>query len=175
MLRNCKQSKFGAYKSKNATLKIKWDEAVSSKYYSQNTLSLRIALTIAIVAIITFTLDTSLHLGGAGGIPYNILILADIHLPKNQRVYLLATSAKALTVLGLFKSPPGGVLWVVLINRGLTLYAIRVTGFFIIERIKFKNTMRRDQEILEQISEQRSKTLYRIEQGLHDFMEVGAN
>jgi hypothetical protein len=64
---------------------------------------------------------------------------------------------------------------VVLINRGLTLYAIRVTGFFIIERIKFKNTMRRDQEILEQISEQRSKTLNRIEQLLHDFKEVGAN
>ena len=63
----------------------------------------------------------------------------------------------------------------VLIDRGLTLYAIRVTGFFIIERIKFKNTMRRDQEILEQISEQRSKALYRIEQGLHEFMEVGAN
>ena len=35
--------------------------------------------------------------------------------------------------------------------------------------------MRRDQEILEQISEQRSKALYRIEQGLHEFMEVGAN
>jgi hypothetical protein len=88
---------------------------------------------------------------------------------------LLATSAKALTVLGLFIPPPGSVLWVVLINRGHTLYAIRVTDFFIIEQIKFKNTMRRDQEILEQISEQRSKTLYRIEQGLHDFMEVGAN
>ena len=130
MLRNCKQSKFGAYKSKNATLKIKWDEAVSSKYYSQNTLSLRIALTIAILAIITFTLDTSLHLGVAGGIPYNILILAGIHLPKNQHVYLLATSTKAQSVLGLFKSPPGGVLWMVLIDRGLTLYAIRVTGFF---------------------------------------------
>ena len=35
--------------------------------------------------------------------------------------------------------------------------------------------MRRDQEILEQISEQRSKTLNRIEQLLDDFKEVGAN
>jgi hypothetical protein len=32
--------------------------------------------------------------------------------------------------------------------------------------------MRRDQEILEQISDQRSKTLNRIEQRLHDFIEV---
>ena len=88
------------------------------------------ALTITILAIIAFTLDISLHLGGAGGISYDVLILASIHLPKNQHVYLLATIAKALTVLGLFISPPSGVLWFVLINRGLTLYAIRVTGFF---------------------------------------------
>ena len=45
---------------------------------------------------------------------------------------------------------------------------------FLIERIKFKNTMRRDQEILEQILEQRNKTLTCIEQRLHDFTEVGA-
>ena len=47
--------------------------------------------------------------------------------------------------------------------------------FFIIKRIKFENTMRTDQKTLEQISEQRSKTLNRIEQRLHDFIEVGAN
>ena len=106
------------------------------------------ALTITILAIIAFTLDISLHLGGAGGISYNVLILAGINLPKNQHVYLLATIAKALRVLGLFISPPSGILWLVLINRGLTLYAIRVTGFFIIKRIKFKNNMRTDQKIL---------------------------
>ena len=41
--------------------------------------------------------------------------------------------------------------------------------------MKFETTMRTDQETLEQISEQRSKTLNRIEQRLHDFIEVGAN
>ena len=133
------------------------------------------ALTIAILAIIAFTLDICLHLGGAGGISYNVLILAGINLPKNQHVYLLATITKALRVLELFISPPSGILWLVLINRGLTLYAIRVTGFFIIKRIKFENIMRTDQKILKQISEQRSKTLSRIEQRLYDFIEVGAN
>ena len=47
--------------------------------------------------------------------------------------------------------------------------------FFIIKRIKFENTMRTDQKTLEQISEQRSKILNRIEERLRAYKNTQKN
>ncbi len=75
-----------------------------------------------------FLLDLLAPLGVAGAVPYVALVLVSLSLPHRKHTLAAATLASVLTVLGFFLSPAGGVLWVVLANRGLALFAIWVTA-----------------------------------------------
>ncbi|MGK7346095.1 MAG: putative bifunctional diguanylate cyclase/phosphodiesterase [Candidatus Nitrospinota bacterium M3_3B_026] len=71
-----------------------------------------------------FIIDISLPLGVAGGVPYVIPMLFAFRAPKDSSIYLLAGTCSVLTVLGFFLSTPGGMMWMVVLNRALALAAI---------------------------------------------------
>jgi PAS domain S-box-containing protein len=71
-----------------------------------------------------FAIDSALPLGVAGGVSYVALVLIGLWGPWRRYIFALAALASTLTVLGYFVSPAGGEHWMVLVNRGLALFAI---------------------------------------------------
>jgi signal transduction histidine kinase len=92
---------------------------------------LKRALQSAALAALIFTFDVAMPLGVAGGVPYVVLVLFGIKFPKRRYVFVLAVLGSILTVAGYFLSPVGGISWVVLINRGLALFAIWITAILV--------------------------------------------
>jgi signal transduction histidine kinase len=92
-----------------------------------------LALSIVIAAGV-FYFDLSMPLGVAGGVPYIVLVLVSFWLPGKSYTLLAAIAGTVLTMVGFFLSPPAGVMWIVLINRFLALFAIWVTAVLILHR-----------------------------------------
>ena len=89
-------------------------------------LAAAVALSLAI-----FALDLALPLGVAGGIPYVAAILLGFWFPSRFQIFFITALACALTGLGYLLSPAGGIAWIVLVNRGLALFAIVATGYLL--------------------------------------------
>jgi len=102
-------------------------------------------LVSAIVAATFFIFDFSVQLGVAGGVPYVALVAMGMWFGKVRDVYLLAITGTVLTVLGFIVSPGGGILWIVLTNRGLALLAIWVTAATIASRLKTEKTLKENE------------------------------
>ncbi len=100
----------------------------------------------AVVAVAILTLDLSLQLGVAGGVPYVVMVVLGVWFGRIREVYLLATIASALTILGYFASPGGGVLWIILANRGLALFAIWVMALMIASRFRAEESLKESEE-----------------------------
>ena len=100
------------------------------KFYDDKTLFKRTLLGIAVAALI-LTFDLLMPLGAAGGVPYVALVLLGFWFPRRWHLFALAAAATALTILGYFLSPAGGVPWVVLANRALALLVIWITAFLV--------------------------------------------
>jgi PAS domain S-box-containing protein len=81
-----------------------------------------------ILALSIFIFDLSMPLGVAASAPYIALVLLGYFAPWWFYIYLMATLATILTIIGYYASPDGGIPWVVLTNRGLTLFAIWATA-----------------------------------------------
>jgi len=96
----------------------------------------------ATLALVIFTFDLMLPLGVAGGAPYVALVLMGVWYPNVKHLYILGEVATILVILGFFLSPPGGTLWVVLTNRGLSLFGIWITVFLISSWIKTQKELR---------------------------------
>lgn len=84
-----------------------------------------------IMALVFLAVDILLPLGVAGGVFYVAVILISRWFPSRQQVAMIISITVILTILGYFFSPEGGILWKVLFNRGLALFAIIATGFII--------------------------------------------
>jgi diguanylate cyclase (GGDEF)-like protein len=100
---------------------------------------------------IIFTFDLMLPLGVAGGVPYVAVVLLGLWLPQPSQTYLLAVVSSVLTILGFYFSPEGGILWVVLTNRGLALFAIWASAFLVVVTKRSKRDfveLREGQELL---------------------------
>ncbi len=102
---------------------------------SQSPKSVRFNILVSILAglllVLTFVVDLRLPRGVAVGVFYVAPVFSAFWISRRFRTaftVLVAALASALTVLGYFLSPPGGTLWVVLLNRGLILLAIWVTA-----------------------------------------------
>lgn len=87
-----------------------------------------LAATGTLLALGIFTMDLSLELGVASGVPYIIPVLLGLWHPRKQFILLAAGAGTVLTISGFFLSPPGGELWKVLFNRSLALFAIWTTA-----------------------------------------------
>lgn len=92
------------------------------------------AVGLLLASIILF-LDLMAPLGVAGGVPYVVLVLICLWARHPSSAYLMASVGTLLTIVGYYFSPDGGVLWVVLTNRGLAIFAIWVTALFSAKRI----------------------------------------
>jgi PAS domain S-box-containing protein len=93
-----------------------------------------IFLTIVVFSLI-FIADLTLPLGIASGMMYVVPVLIGSWFPRRRYIVSLAVIGSLLTLLGLFWSPSGGVLWVVLTNRGMALVAIWITAFLLCSRL----------------------------------------
>ena len=82
---------------------------------------------LALSAVI-FSGDIILPLGVAAGVPYVAVVLLAMWGTSERFIYITAALTSVLTVAGFFLSPVGGILWVVLFNRALALFAIWVTA-----------------------------------------------
>ncbi|MBM2830269.1 MAG: sensor hybrid histidine kinase [Gammaproteobacteria bacterium] len=81
-----------------------------------------------ILALAILVFDLSMPLGVAAGTSYIALVLLGYFAPWWYYIYLMAGFATLLTIIGYYASPDGGIPWVVLTNRGLTLFAIWATA-----------------------------------------------
>ena len=81
-----------------------------------------------ILALAILAFDLSMPLGVAAGAPYIALVLLGYFAPWWYYIYLMAGLATLLTITGYYASPDGGIPWVELTNRGLTLFAIWATA-----------------------------------------------
>ncbi len=93
-----------------------------------------IALSVVLMLLI-LSVDLSLPLGVAGGVPYIAVILVSLWFPKTQYIVNLGLICSVLVVVGYFFSPDGGELWKVLFNRSLAIFAIWIT---VVLSIKWK-------------------------------------
>ena len=89
-----------------------------------------LVLTIGLGGLI-LALDLALPLGVVGGVLYVLFILTGKWFPKRQHIIALAFVASVLTIAGYLLSPAGGVEWMALANRALTLFAIWVTALIV--------------------------------------------
>lgn len=91
-----------------------------------------LVLILALLLVIfTFVVDLQTPGGIAAAVAYMAAVFAVLWLGPHLRApltILVATICSALTGLGYFLSPPGGVLWMVALNRGVALLAIWLTA-----------------------------------------------
>ncbi len=92
-----------------------------------------IALCLTL-SITIFVLDSLIPLGVAGGIPYILVVLVSLWSPREKLPIYVAIGGTILTIVGLWSSPFGGVLWKVLFNRLLALFAIWTTAILSVQR-----------------------------------------
>jgi len=85
-----------------------------------------------LLALIIFVTDLNLPLGVAGGVPYIAVILFGLWLPNKRYILICAIACSALTIIGFYFSPAGGELWMVLLNRSFSLFAIWITAILCI-------------------------------------------
>lgn len=116
----------------NRGVRSGWDSIEESTSSVSRKTSIKIKIITLVVTTVVLTADLSMPLGVAGGVPYVATVLMGIWFSKLRHVYLLALLGSVLTIAGYFMSPAGGILWVVLINRGLALFAIWVTALLVV-------------------------------------------
>ncbi len=86
-------------------------------------------LVSAALAAGIFLLDLSTPLGVAGEALYVLPVLVMMWMPRRQFVLVVAAASTVLCILGFFYSPPGGIVWMAVTNRVLSLVAIWGTTF----------------------------------------------
>lgn len=101
-----------------------------------------IIITLVILMGGIFIADVSIPLGVAAGIPYVAAVLVALRLRKAQSILFVAAVCTFLTVLGYFLSPPGGIHWMVLANRSVTIFVIWVTAILSFQRKQFEQMLR---------------------------------
>lgn len=85
-------------------------------------------LVIAVfLAVAVFGVDLLVPLGFAGGVLYLIPLLITLSSKDLSHALVVAVLSTFLTLLGFLLSPSGGILWIVLLNRGLALMVIWAT------------------------------------------------
>lgn len=82
-----------------------------------------LVLSAALAAAI-FAADLWLHSGMAGSVAYAAPVLLGSRHNSPGLIVLYGAVATLLTIAGFLLSPPGGMVWVALGNRGMALFAI---------------------------------------------------
>jgi len=94
---------------------------------------LHVGLTVALAGGI-FVLDLLTPLGVADPVLYVALVLFSLWSPQQRFTLAVATASTALTGLGFFFSPAGGgILWMSIANRLLTVFVIWATAILVLQ------------------------------------------
>lgn len=89
------------------------------------------AVSIGVVLGV-FGLDIALPLGVAGGITYVVPVAMGLWFKRPKQIWSVMGLSIALVLAGYLVSPDGGVGWVVIVNRSLSILAIIAVGSGII-------------------------------------------
>ncbi len=100
--------------------------------------SKQIIIISIFLAVGIFLFDLSTPLGIAAAVPYAAIILLSLWLPKNRHTIIAGIVVTALTILGIFLSPPGEKMAVFLTNRLLSLIVIWIAVIFV---TKYKHSL----------------------------------
>lgn len=104
------------------------------------------SIICVLAASVAFMFDLAMPLGVAGGIPYIVLVLIGTWLPGTKPVIGLAMLGSVLTLAGLYLSPSGGTMWVVLTNRSLAIFSIWIMAWLIVNRKHAEQAKQRSEE-----------------------------
>ncbi|MBN4079999.1 hypothetical protein JYT60_02055, partial [bacterium AH-315-C08] len=85
-------------------------------------------LFLGILAAVIFSIDLTMELGVAWGVPYVCLVLVALWSKRKRLIWIAAVLGTLLTLFGYWFSPLGGEDWKVVINRFLALFAIWATA-----------------------------------------------
>ena len=97
-----------------------------------------LGIAIGSVMIVLFAyFDFSQPLGVAGGVPYLIPVMVGLFMQNRLLMIIFGLIGIALTIIGFYISPLGSDLAVVLMNRGLAIFAIAsltLIGYLLIKK-----------------------------------------
>jgi len=100
-----------------------------SRVVAKNLTNNQIILICAAFAGVIFIVDiASLPLGVAAGVAYVAVVLVALWLSQWKSVLIVAGGVSILTIIGYLLSEPGGIPWMVMVNRLLALSAIWLTA-----------------------------------------------
>ena len=94
-------------------------------------------------------LDLAMPLGVAGGALYIAPVLTASMARRNSFVFEMAVATSLLTLVGYYYSPEGGIAWMVLTNRLLSLAVIWVTAIMAFRRNQATEALRLANEAAE--------------------------
>jgi signal transduction histidine kinase len=87
-----------------------------------------IAVLVVPLAGAFLAFDLLMPLGIAGGVPYAIIVMLGLWLPRSGMILVLAALGTLLTSIGYILSPEAGIPWMVVVNRALALLIIWTTA-----------------------------------------------
>ncbi|MBT4428577.1 MAG: PAS domain-containing protein [Rhodospirillaceae bacterium] len=90
---------------------------------------MKYAISIAgILLLIFLAIDLLIPLGVAAGIPYIAVVLTAWWMADRRAVFILASLSTLFVVIGYFFSQDASILWMVLANRAMAIFAIWTTA-----------------------------------------------
>ena len=104
------------------------------KYYFTGKRMLGLLQLVLFVTI--FAIDVALPLGVAAGVPYLFPVLLSYFSRNQNSALITAVIGSFLIVAGYFISGQGGIVWMVLANRAIALFAIWSTALLVINHFK---------------------------------------
>ncbi len=131
-----------------------------------------LTLTVVILIITVFVIDTLIPLGVAGGVRYVAPVLLSYRFRNIRAIIIVAIVCSILTLLGLFLSPPGNVIWMVITNRLLALFAIGVTALLLVKYKQSESSLRRERKELEVKVNERTDELTKRAKRLQKLSEL---
>ncbi|MER3422776.1 MAG: hypothetical protein C4293_05645 [Nitrospiraceae bacterium] len=89
---------------------------------------------LIVLSVDVLILDLFLPMGVAMGVLYTVPILFSLWFPGRRYTTMATLAGSLFAFIGFFVSPPGGILWIGLLNLGLALFIIWVTTFLVLLR-----------------------------------------
>ena len=110
------------------------EKAVSDGDSTGKTFSLYVLC--GVILIVIFAMDLFIPLGVAVGVLYLVVVLLTLWAPQSKITLLVAMLSSLLIVAAFFYKPPVDLMWKVLFNRGISLFAVWITGILGVQKNK---------------------------------------
>jgi diguanylate cyclase (GGDEF)-like protein/PAS domain S-box-containing protein len=120
-----------------------------------------LALPIAI-----FTIDLWFPLGVAVGVLYAVVMVVTLLLPSVKVVGYLAVMMSLLVIAGYVVSDPGGIDWMVIVNRLLSLFMIWVTAWLVCLARRRGVKLDDLKEVIKELNHQNDLILMSVSEGI---------